>query len=74
LFSLVDLAQDTNQWVAEYLRNWVKELVQTFGFDGLRIDTLQYVPKGFWPGYVEAAGVFQFGEITKDDCNYTGDY
>jgi glycosidase len=33
-------------------------LVSKYGFDGIRIDTIPEVPKGFWAEYGAAAGVF----------------
>lgn len=42
LADLPDLNQD-NQWVRDQLKNWVKNLVQTYNFDGIRIDTVPEV-------------------------------
>ena len=39
---LPDLNQD-NQWVRNELKDWIHNLVQTYGFDGLRIDTIPEV-------------------------------
>lgn len=57
LMLLPDLNTE-NPFVRQYLMNWVHDIVEEFGFDGLRIDTLPYVPKDFWVEYAEAAGVF----------------
>jgi alpha-amylase len=33
------------------LKTWVKNQVDTYGFDGIRIDTVPEVPKDFWEEY-----------------------
>jgi len=40
------------------LKNWVKNIVQTYGFDGIRIDTIPEVPASFWAEYGASSGVF----------------
>ena len=57
LSGLPDLDQ-SNDYVRTYLKSWIKETVQRFDFDGIRIDTIPHVPKPFWTEYGEAAGVF----------------
>ena len=52
-----DLNQD-NSYVRGYLKDWVKNLVNTYGFDGIRIDTIPEVSKDFWKEYGSASGVF----------------
>ncbi|KAF3389655.1 Alpha-amylase A type-3 [Penicillium rolfsii] len=42
--------------------------------DGLRIDTVKHVQKGFWPGYNRAAGVYCVGEVFDGDAAYTCPY
>lgn len=76
LYDLPDLAQE-KPFVREYLKDWVKDLVETYGFDGLRIDTARHVPKDFLAEYGEAAGVFQMGEVSgwpDDNVTYLGEY
>jgi alpha-amylase len=60
--------------VRSYLKNWIKNLVSKYGFDGIRIDTIPEVPKGFWSEYGAAAGVFQMGECFNGNDAYVGDY
>ena len=57
LADLPDLNQG-NSYVREYLKTWIKKQVDTFGFDGIRIDTIPEVPKDFWSEYGQSAGVF----------------
>jgi len=40
------------------LKDWIKNLVQTYNFDGIRIDTIPEVPKDFWKEFAQSAGVF----------------
>jgi alpha-amylase len=42
--------------------------------DGLRIDTAKHVEKDFWPGFVNAAGVYGVGEVWHGDPAYTCPY
>nr|AIG55673.1 secreted protein [Thraustotheca clavata] len=73
LSSLPDLNQDVS-FVRSYLKNWVKQLVQTYGFDGIRIDTVPEVHPDFWAEYGSSAGVFQVGEVFNGDPAYVGPY
>jgi alpha-amylase len=51
-------------------QNWIKEFVQTYSIDGLRIDAAKHVREDFWPGFCEAAGVFCIGEVFAHDMPY----
>lgn len=73
LADLPDLNQG-NDYVRGYLKDWIKNLVSTYGFDGIRIDTVPEVPKDFWSEYGAAAGVFQMGENFNGDPAYVGPY
>jgi alpha-amylase len=73
LADLPDLNQQ-NDWVRGQLKDWVKNLVNDYGFDGIRIDTIPEVPKDFWSEYGQAAGVFQMGEVFNGDPAYVGGY
>lgn len=68
-----DLDQD-NDYVRSYLKSWVGGIVQEYGFDGIRIDTIPEVSKDFWAEYGEASGVFQMGECFNGDPAYVGPY
>lgn len=63
-----------NSYVSQYLKDWVGNLVNTYGFDGIRIDTIPEVPKSFWSGFGAASGVFQMGECFNGDNSYVGNY
>lgn len=47
LAGLADLNQD-NSFVSNYLVNWIKNLIQTYNIDGIRIDTVPEVHPDFW--------------------------
>jgi hypothetical protein len=47
LANLGDLKQE-NPFVTDQLVKWMSGLQQQYGFDGVRIDTVPYVPKSFW--------------------------
>ena len=73
LSGLPDLKQE-NDWVAQTLINWIKDVVQKYNIDGIRIDTIMEVPKEFWDSFRAAAGVFQIGEAFNGDISYVADY
>jgi len=73
LADLPDLNQG-NSYVRQYLKDWIKNLVSTYKFDGIRIDTIPEVPADFWSEYGQAAGVFQMGECFNGDTNYVAPY
>ncbi|OLN85322.1 Alpha-amylase A type-3-like protein 2 [Colletotrichum chlorophyti] len=71
--ALADLATETKPVVDEF-NKWIKELVSNYSIDGLRIDAAKHVNDAFLPTFVNASGVFAFGEIltgyTPDFCRY----
>ena len=73
LAGLPDLKQE-NEWVANKLYDWIRELVQKYNFDGIRIDTVPEVPKWFWSKFSSSAGVFQIGEVFNGNPGYVADY
>ncbi|KAG6912830.1 hypothetical protein DXG01_011659, partial [Tephrocybe rancida] len=58
---LADLNTE-NADVVKTLNEWIKNLVQTYGVDGLRIDTAKHVRKDFWPEFIQSARIFSMGE------------
>jgi alpha-amylase len=46
---------------------WIRQLVGTYGIDGLRLDTVKHIRQSFWPGFVKAAGVYAIGEVLDGD-------
>ncbi|KAF8735774.1 hypothetical protein AX14_001492 [Amanita brunnescens Koide BX004] len=60
--------------VVMMLNDWVKELVNEYDLDGLRVDTVKHIRKDFWPGFAQAAGVFTLGEVLSDSPDYVAPY
>ncbi|CAA7266390.1 unnamed protein product [Cyclocybe aegerita] len=60
--------------IVQTLLDWVKETVEEYSIDGLRIDTVKHVRKDFWPAFAKAAGVYTLGEVLIDDVDYAAPY
>lgn len=73
LVGLPDLDQD-HPFVKTQLHAWVKKLVATYNFDGIRIDAVAHVRADFWPGFVEASGVFAMGEVLNGGVEFVAPY
>ncbi|KAL4816036.1 glycoside hydrolase superfamily [Aspergillus spinulosporus] len=71
--SLTDLNTQSSE-VRGIWYDWIEDIVANYSVDGLRIDTVKHVEKDFWPGYVDAAGVYSVGEIFHGDPAYTCPY
>ena len=57
---LADLRQE-NPAIAKYLLDWISEMVNKYGVDGLRLDTVTYVPKWFLNKFQASADVYIVG-------------
>jgi len=74
LADLPDLKSES-QYVQKVLMNWVKNLVSTYGFDGIRIDTIPYVPKSFWQELnSQIPSTFTIGEILIGGIDSNDDF
>jgi alpha-amylase len=60
--------------VRNLLNTWISWLVKEYSFDGVRIDTVKHVEKNFWPGFVNAAGVYSIGEVWDGNPTYLAEY
>jgi alpha-amylase len=49
---------------------WIRQLVETYGVDGLRLDTVKHIRKSFWPQFCKSAGVFAIGEVLDGDPEF----
>lgn len=56
------------------LLEWIRDLVQKYRIDGIRIDTVPEVPKWFWKQFQDAAGVYAVGEVFDGDMGYLAGY
>lgn len=73
LSGLPDLKQE-NEFVANTLVQWVEDIVKKYDIDGIRIDTVQEVPKWFWDRFSKASGVYQVGEVFNGNPTYVAGY
>lgn len=73
LARLADLKQE-NDYVRTTLLNWIRDLVNKYHIDGIRIDTVPEVPKWFWSQFSQASGVYTVGEVFDGSMSYTGGY
>ncbi|KAI0048237.1 glycoside hydrolase family 13 protein [Auriscalpium vulgare] len=55
-------------------QSWIKNLIQEYDIDGLRIDAAKHVDASFWTPFCESAGVFCLGEVFGDDVGYAALY
>jgi len=70
---LPDLNTQDSQVQAVY-GEWVKNLVQEYSIDGIRIDAAKHVDSNFWGPFCSNAGVFCMGEVFGDDLNLASQY
>lgn len=73
LAGLADLKQE-NDWVRTTLLSWIKDLIDKYHIDGIRIDTIPEVPKWFWNQFRSSAGVYTIGEVFDGDMGYLAGY
>ena len=73
LADLPDLNQ-TVPFVKQQLQSYVQWLINDFGFDGIRADTVMYIKNSYWADLQSAVGTFIAGEVYSDfacNLNYT---
>lgn len=73
LANLPDLDQN-NTFVRSTLLQWIKDTVQNYGLDGIRLDTVPEIPKEFWKEFSQNAGVFTIGEIFDGRKDFVASY
>jgi len=64
---------DVNTEVPEVVNTlylWIRQLVEKYGVDGLRLDTVKHIRKPFWQKFCKASGVFAMGEVLSGDIEY----
>ncbi|KAK5999066.1 Alpha-amylase A type-1/2 [Cladobotryum mycophilum] len=64
----------TDLGIRDLFRKWIASLMSSYGFDGVRIDTVKHVEKDYWPGFVDAAGAYCIGEVFEGDPQYVSQY
>ena len=79
IWGMPDLNQE-NDYVKETLINWLKSMLNDYGFDGIRYADVPNVPKWFWGEFTEGAeGTYTLGIVgvdsgTETDVKYIVDY
>lgn len=67
-----------NPDIVAFFNGWIADLVENYGIDGLRLDTVKHVRKDFWPAFAQSATVWSIAEVLDGDiayvANYTGAY
>ncbi|KAG8170038.1 hypothetical protein KVR01_000783 [Diaporthe batatas] len=70
VFTLPDIKTD-DPVVRDIFQDWIRDTVQKYHVDGLRLDTYKHVERDFWPDFIDAAGVFSVAEyLDGDPKNY----
>ena len=54
-----------NQEVVGILNDWISDVIQDFGVDGLRLSTVKFVSRVFWSTFTTRAETFTLGEVSK---------
>jgi len=62
---LPDLRTEDEE-VRQMLGEWITSMVANYSIDGMRIDTVLHIEPDFFPGFMEAAGVFGIGEVLTE--------
>jgi alpha-amylase len=60
--ALMDVNTEDAEVVSSY-SSWIKDFVQQYNIDGLRLDAAKHVRGDFWPPFCQSAGVFCMGEV-----------
>lgn len=64
--ALMDVNTEDPDVVSGY-SSWIKDFVQEYNVDGLRLDAAKHVRGDFWPTFCQSAGVFCMGEVYEQD-------
>ena len=73
IWGMPDLNQE-NDYVKETLIDWLKYMIDEYGFDGVRYADVANVPKWFWGNFTEAADTYTFGIVSSSSTEYIADY
>jgi alpha-amylase len=64
--ALMDVNTENAEVVTRY-SDWIKDFVQQYDVDGLRLDAAKHIRGDFWPTFCGSAGVFCMGEVYEQD-------
>lgn len=73
IWGMPDLKQE-NEFVKNTLLKWIKDIINNYGFDGVRYADVANVPKWFWGNFTEAADTYTFGIVSSPSTEYIADY
>ncbi|KAK8097148.1 hypothetical protein PG999_013092 [Apiospora kogelbergensis] len=71
--SLPDLRTE-DSGIRNTFNEWIRDLVSKYSIDGMRIDSVKHVEKDFWPGFLQAAGIYGIGEVLDGNPAIYGDW
>ncbi|EPS93812.1 hypothetical protein FOMPIDRAFT_58690 [Fomitopsis schrenkii] len=63
-----------NPDIVAFFNGWIADLVENYGIDGLRLDTVKHVRKDFWPAFAQSATVWSIAEVLDGDIAYVANY
>ena len=66
--ALMDVNTEDPSVVFSY-SSWIRDFVQQYNVDGLRLDAAKHIRNTFWPGFCQSAGVFCMGEVYEQDVS-----
>lgn len=73
-YSLPDVKTE-DPYVRQTYQSWISNIMNTYGFDGLRLDTAKHVEKSFYQPFLAAAGnPYAVGEVFDPDVAYDEAY
>lgn len=73
LWKLPDLEHE-DEFVTQTLLDWIRDFVQEYEVDGLRLDAVRHAPKWFWYDFSKAAGIYTVAEVWVDNTTYIAEY
>eukprot|EP00347_Sterkiella_histriomuscorum_P016004 403354868 len=77
LSGLPDLKTESEE-VKQLLYKWIKvDIIEKYGFDGIRIDTVRHVDKRFWQELnvvLKSIDTFAIGEVTSESISIQSQY
>ena len=68
IFGMPDLDQD-NEYVKQTLIDWLKMMLNDYGFDGIRYADVPNVHKEFWGEFTQAAQTYTLGIVGVENGN-----
>ena len=73
IWGMPDLKQE-NEFVKNTLLKWIKDIINNYGFDGVRYADVANVPKWFWKEFTKEADTYTLGIVSSNDVDYIADY